>query len=532
MLRLVSFAALLISAIAAGAQPNTVPLYTDLGSHHKAISSKLPTAQQYFDQGLRLAYGFNHGEAIRSFRRAAEIDPACVMCWWGIAYAFGPHVNAPMDSASGVSAHAAAQKALVLSAAAAPWEKAYATAIAARYSPVPPPDRSALDSAYAREMRRITVQYPDDLDAAALYAESLMDLRPWNYWTPKGEPYAGTLEMVSHLERAIARNPNHPGACHYYIHAVEAVSPKLAVPCAERLAGLMPGVGHMVHMPAHIYIRVGRWSDAVQANHHAIHSDEVFIDGQRPEGLYPLAYYPHNFHFLAFASTMAGLSAQAIEASRTLVSKVNVDAARQFESLQEYLPYHALTLTTFGKWDEIIALQLPPADTRFAYGIGHYARGVAHAAKGNWADAELALDTVKAITDATPATSDSKTALSIAVHALTGEIAERRGQVASAVAHYRMALELEDAALYIEPPKWHHPMRHALGAALLKSGKPAEAEAVYLEALRRLPENGWSLFGLAAALKAQGKETEALDANARFAAAWKNADTKLVTARF
>ncbi len=531
MIRSLALASLLFAATAS-AQQITVPLYTDLGSHEKVIGTRVPQAQQYFNQGLRLVYGFNHGEAIRSFTRATQLDPSCAMCWWGLAYAYGPHVNAAMDSASGVLAYAAAQKAIGLSAAALPWERAYAAAVGARYAPIPPADRSRLDSAYARAMQAVATRYPEDLDAASLYAEAMMDLRPWNYWTPKGEPYAGTKDLVKQLERVIARNPNHPGACHYYIHAVEAANPQLAVPCAERLAGLMPGVGHMVHMPAHIYIRVGRWKDAVQSNHHAIHTDEVFIDGQRPEGLYPLGYYPHNIHFLAFASTMAGLSAQAIEASRTLASKVNVDAARQFESLQEYLPYHALTLTTFGKRDDVLALKLPPSDTRFAYGMAHYARGVAYAAKGNWAEARVALDTLNAVTAATKATADSKTALSIAVHALMGEIAERRGQTAAGIGHYRQALALEDEALYIEPPKWHHPMRHALGAALLKAGQAVEAEAVFREALRRLPENGWSLYGLAASLKAQSKAAEAVEVEKRFASAWKDSDFKLTAVRF
>ena len=222
-------------------------------------------------------------------------------------------------------------------------------------------------------MKRVASTYANDLDAATLYAESLMDLRPWNYWRPDGTPYPGTEEIVRQLERVLARNPNHPGACHYYIHAVEAVNPQAAVPCAERLAQLMPGEGHMVHMPAHIYIRVGRWNDAVQANQHAIHTDEVFIEGQHPMGVYPLAYYPHNIHFLAFASTMAGRSAQAIAASTTLTAKVNLDAARQVALLQEMLPYHALTLTTFGKWDDVLAEPLPPSDIRFSYALASYA---------------------------------------------------------------------------------------------------------------------------------------------------------------
>ncbi len=511
---------------------DTVPLYTNLGSHHKRISTRVPATQQYFDQGLRLVYGFNHAEAIRSFTRAAELDSTCAMCYWGIALAYGPHVNAPMDSASGVAAYAAAQKALALKSHATAPERAYIEALAQRYEADPPADRAWLDTVYARAMERVAKTYPKDLDAATLYAESLMDLRPWNYWRPDGNPYPGTKEIVRQLESVLSRNPNHPGACHYYIHAVEAVNPQAAVPCAERLARLMPGEGHMVHMPAHIYIRVGRWNDAIQANQHAIHTDEVFIDGQHPMGVYPLAYYPHNIHFLAFASTMAGRSAQAIEASNTLTSKVNLDAARQVGLLQEMLPYHALTLTTFGKWDDVLAEPLPPEDIRFSYAMAYYARGVAHAAKGQWVEAQAALDTVTAINSATLEGADGKTALSVAVHALSGEIATRRGDLDAGINHFREAVKIEDAGLYFEPPKWYYPIRHSLGAALVKAGQHAEAEKVYREDLRRFPENGWALFGLAQALRAQGKNTEADAAEAGFRRAWVSTDVTLTASRF
>src|SRR6185295_18211726 len=350
-------------------------------THHKAGGTKVPAAQQYFDQALRWVYGFNHAEAIRSFTRATELDPSCAMCFWGIAYAYGPHVNAGMDSASGVKAYEAAQKAVALSRKAQPWERAYVRAVSARYAAVPPAQRAALDSAYAHAMAEVARKDPNDLDARALYAESLMDLRPWNYWTPEGKPYPGTDVIVHGLERVIARNPEHPGACHYYIHAVEAVNPQLAVPCAERLARLMPGAGHLVHMPAHIYIRVGRYADAAESNVHAIHDDETFIEGQHPTSVYSLAYYPHNIHFLAFASTMAGRSKQALDAARELKSKVNLDVARQVPMLQEMIPYYALTLVTFGRWDEVIAEPLPPADIRMSYAMAYYARGVAYAAK-------------------------------------------------------------------------------------------------------------------------------------------------------
>ena len=511
---------------------DTVPLYTNLGSHHKRISTRIQATQQYFDQGLRLVYGFNHAEAIRSFTRAAELDPTCAMCYWGIALAYGPHVNAPMDSASGVAAYAAVQNALALKSHATAPERAYIEALAQRYEADPPADRARLDTLYSRAMGQVAKTYPKDLDAATLYAESLMDLRPWNYWRPDGTPYPGTKDLVRRLESVLTRNPNHPGACHYYIHAVEAVNPKAAVPCAERLARLMPGEGHMVHMPAHIYIRVGRWHDAVQANRHAIHTDEVFIEGQHPLGVYPLAYYPHNIHFLAFASTMAGRSAQAIEASTTLTSKVNLDAARQVGLLQEMLPYHALTLTTFGKWDEVLAEPLPPKDILFSYAMANYARGVAHAAKGEWAEAQAALDQVTAIDAATPDGADGKTALSIAVHALSGEIATRQGDLETGITHFREAAKIEDAGLYFEPPKWYYPIRHSLGAALVKAGQNAEAEKVYREDLRRFPENGWSLFGLAQALRAQGKNKDAAAAEARFRKAWAGTDVTLTASRF
>jgi tetratricopeptide (TPR) repeat protein len=524
--------ALLFLAAGLPAQQPTVPLYNDLGSHRRTVTTRVPLAQQYFDQGLRLVYGFNHAEAIRSFTRATELDPTCAMCWWGIAYAYGPHVNAGMDSASGVLAYKAAQQALAQSRTASPVDRAYVEAVATRYAAVPPAARAALDSAYARAMAAVAQAHPDDLDAQALYAEALMDLRPWNYWTPEGKPYPQTEEIVRRLEGAIARNSEHPGACHYYIHAVEAVTPEKAVPCAERLARLMPGVGHMVHMPAHIYIRVGRYGDAAQSNVHAIHSDETFIEGQKPVTVYSLAYYPHNIHFLAFVSTLAGKSAQALEASRTLKTKVNLDVARGVFMLQEMVPYHVLTLTTFGRWDEVLAEPLPPSDIRMPLALAYYARGVALAAKGRFAEARIALDTVKAVDAATAADADQKTAVSVAAHALAGEIATRSGNADEGIAHFREALKIEEAGLYFEPPRWYYPVRHSLGAALLRAGKAVEAEAVYREDLKRFPENGWSLFGLTAALKAQGKTAEAAAVDARFQKAWAGADVKLTASRY
>jgi len=523
--------ALLLAAASLSAQ-STVPLYTDLGTYHKDIATRVPAAQQYFDQGLRLAYGFNHAEAIRSFTRAAELDPSCAMCYWGIAYAYGPHVNAGMDSASGVKAYEALQKARALSASAPAWQQAYIEAVGARYAAVPPAARASLDSAYSRAMWAVSRRYPSDLDAAALAAESSMDLRPWNYWTPEGKPYPGTTELVKQLESVIAQNPNHPGACHFYIHAVEASNPELAVPCAERLARLMPGEGHMVHMPAHIYVRVGRYKDAATSNVHAIHMDETFIEGQPQPTVYSLAYYPHNIHFLAFVSSMAGRSAQAIDAAKTLKSKVNMDVAKNVGMLQEMVPYYVLTLTTFGHWDEVLAEPLPPADLRFPTAMARYARGVAYAAKGDFPKAQIELDTVIAINKATPDDAEHKAPVAIAMHALMGEIASRSGKPEAAIPHFKEALAIEDKGLYFEPPKWYYPVRQSLGAALLKAGRNAEAEQIYRDDLKRFPENGWSLYGLAAALRAQGKSAQAAAVEKRFAKAWADADVKLTASRF
>ena len=522
---------LLATSPATTARTDSVPLYDNLGSHHFSISTKIPRAQQFFDQGLRLTYGFNHGEAIRAFNEAVRIDPACAMCYWGTALAYGPHVNAGMDSASSVAAYSAVRKAVALAPRATAREQAYIRALARRYSANPPTNRAQLDSAYSRAMAEVVKRYPGDLDAATLYAESLMDLRPWNYWKKNGDPYPGTRTIVAQLERVIKGNPNHPGACHYFIHAVEAVTPELAVPCAERLAGLMPGVGHMVHMPGHIYIRVGRYEDAIASNVHAVHTDESYIASESPTGVYPIAYYPHNYHFLSFAATMVGKSKQAIDAARSLVGKVPADIARQVPPVEPLVPFLHLTLATFGKWDAVLGEPVPPADLRYATGMVQYARGTAFSAKQQWVDAQTSLDTLTYIWKATPA-SDNKTVLEIAMHALMGEIAARRGKLDDAASHYRVAMKLEDGLTYIEPPLWHYPIRHSLGKTLLQAGKAAEAEAAYREDLKRFPENGWSLFGLAASLRARGANKDAEQIELKLQKAWAGADVTLTASRF
>src|SRR2546426_1589444 len=452
---------LLAMAALAGPPRDTVPLYTDLGDHHVAITTQVGLTQRYFDQGMRLLYGFNHGEAIRSFTRAAQLDSSCAMCYWGIAYAYGPHVNAGMDSAAGVAAYTALRQALARIEHASPRERAYIAALAHRYAapPIRSADRAALDSAYAASMGEVVRRYPKDLDAATLYAEALMDKRPWNYWDKKtGEPYPGTRELVTQLERVLRSDPRHPGACHYYIHAVEAVAPEKAGPCAEPLAALMPGAGHVVHMPAHIFIRVGRYTDAIAANEHAVHADQVFIEGQKPQGLYPLAYYPHNHHFLAFAATLAGKSALAIAAAKRTATTTPVEVAKRVPLLEPYLHYTYLTLVTFGRWDELLAMPQPPLDLAYSRGMAQYARGVALAATGRFAEARAALDTLTQIAGsgtrgyASIGWTTPRTNLRIATHALRGEIAARRGALDAGIGRFREAMEIENDQLYSAPP--------------------------------------------------------------------------------
>jgi tetratricopeptide (TPR) repeat protein len=522
---------LLALQIGAALPSDSVPLYDNLGRYHHAISSRVPKVQAYFNQGLRLAYGFNHGEAIRAFTEGARRDPKCAICWWGVAYSYGPNINLPMDSASAVAAYEAVQKAVALIGNASASERAYIRALAQRYGRNPTADRARLDSAYARAMQALARQYPNDLDAAALTAEAMMDLRPWNYWKKDGTPYPGTQQLVANLERVLRTNPTHPGACHFYIHAVEAAQPAKAVACAERLAALMPGAGHIVHMPAHIYIRVGRWNDAIEANKHAVHTDETYIAAERPSGFYPLAYYPHNHHFLAFAATMAGQSALAIEHARHVRKAIPLDVAAGVPALQPLVAYPQLALLSFGRWDDVLKEPTVPADHRVGTALVAYARGTAEAAKGNERAARMLLDTVRAISK-TMTEPPFTSVLNIALHSLLGEIAFRSNQLPEAEQHFRMAMTLEDEMNYIEPPDWNYPIRHSLGAVLLKSNRPADAERLYREDLRRFPENGWSLLGLRQALVAQGKRAEAAQVDAQFRRAWANADVRPPASRF
>lgn len=516
-----------------GASPDTVPLYGNLGDHSYLVTASTPPVQAYFDQGLRLYYAFNHEEAIRSFREAQRLDPACAMCWWGEALAFGPNINLPMDSASGVAAYAAVRKALERRGGVTERERALIDALSERYGPDPVSERAVHDSAYARALKKVVERFPEDPEARTLYAEALMDLSPWRYWNRDGSPRPDTPELLRQLERVMRDHPDHPGANHFYIHSVEAVQPERAVAAAERLAGLMPGAGHLVHMPGHIYVRVGRYADAVRANQHAIHADETWIQDQSPAmGVYVAGYYPHNYDFLAFASSMIGRSEQAIAAAEKMAALVPADmlGAPGLAFLQHHMTRDLQLKVRFGRWDEILDAPAPPDGLEHARGMWHYARGRALAAKEDLAGAEAELAALE-LTAREPALADlqlefntSGAVLGIATEVLAGHVAAAEGDLDGAADHLREAARREGALVYGEPPDWTVPVREELGVVLLRAGRHAEAERAFREDLDRFPENGWSLHGLAAALRAQGRTAEADAVQKRFEAAWSTAD--------
>lgn len=525
------------------ASNDDAPLYDNLGNHHRPIATESSAAQAYFDQGLRLQYAFNHAEAIRSYRTALRHDPECAMCWWGIGLAAGPNINAPMDPDGGRLAWQAVNRALELSADGPAAERDLIEALARRYAADPEAPRADLDRAYAEAMTALASRYPEDADVLTLYGASLMNLNPWNYWSGEYDarvPNEGTEEILGALSTAVGIAPNNPGACHYYIHSVEAAYPERAQECADRLAALMPGAGHIVHMPGHIYIRVGRYADAVRANEHAVHADESYIADQAPMGLYPAAYYPHNYHFMWFAASMAGMSDKAMEAARIVAPKVPIEVAQQVYWIQSVTVLPQLAAITFGRWQEALDAPAPPQELVVSQAMHTFARGVAFAATGHGEEAQAALADLRAI-DATvrtdgpetvPSTSPAATLTGIAVHMLAGEIDLRDGNADGAVAHFRAAADIEDAMLYEEPPLWFFPVRPALGRALIEAGRPDEAETAYRQDLARFRDNGWSLFGLAQALEAQGRSEEAAAAWERFHGAWAEADLELRSSHF
>jgi tetratricopeptide (TPR) repeat protein len=529
------------SSVSSKAIQPTAPLLTGMGTHHHTIKTKSPLAQRYFDQGLVLAYGFNHAEAARSFRQAIKIDPNCAMCNWGLAYVLGPNINAKMEDDAVPESYAAMKRAVKLSSNNTASEQAYINALAKRYTDKLLEDRSELDLAYAEAMKQVTQQFPNDLDAATIYAEALMDTMPWDYWTQAGEPKPEAQKVLDTLESILEQSPDHPGANHLYIHAVEAVKPQQAISAADRLGSLVPGSGHLVHMPSHIYIRVGRYHDAAVANQKAIAVDNDYITQCHAQGIYPLAYMPHNHHFLWFAATMEGNRKLATEAAKNLAAMVDPQMMREpgMGTLQHFSIVPLFTMIRFGQWDEILATPQPETDLKYPTGVWHYARGLAFNAQGEIVKAQQELEALDLLADDPELEKvtiwDLNTTpdiLRIADEVLTGEIAAQEGKNLRAIAHLRQAVNLEDALNYNEPADWSIPVRQYFGAALLKAKHYDAAEKVYREDLAIYPDNGWSLYGLSESLQAQNKDVEAKDVQQKFEFAWQYADVQLTASKF
>ena len=514
-------------------------LYDSLGSYSYRITTASPDAQRWFDQGLRLVYAFNHHEAQRAFREAARLDPTCAMCFWGIALTEGGNYNHPTDADREKKALAAVQQAGALGSGARPAERALIQALAKRHSADPQAKREALDRTYADAMRDVARQFPDDLEASTFFADAMMSLRPWNLWAPDGTPQPGTEEIVETLERVIARNPNHPGALHLYIHAVEAsTQPGRAEAAADRLLPLMPGAGHLVHMPSHIYWRVGRYADAVTVNAAAARADRAYFKTAQPSGIYRGLYYPHNIDFIWHSASMQGRSAETIRAAREFAENAPAEMIKQMPDMETAPAAPIVALARFGRWDEVLAYSAPPRDWPYTSGVWRYARGLAFNAKGQAADATRELREVENILTSVPPERTvafffrAKNMLQLAANLLAGEIAAKTGDVATAERLLRAAVAEQDTHWFTEPPPWYFPVRQSLGAVLLQAGRASDAEQVYREDLRRNPGNGWSLFGLAQSLKAQGKTADAAQVDEGFRKAWAQADVRLTASRF
>lgn len=536
------------SSVAAEAPPAveaaaTAPLFEGLGDFSHPITVSSPLAQRYFDQGMILSFGFNHAEAERSFRYAAELDESCAMCWWGVAYVLGPNINAPMSPEAGAQAWEALGRAKALASKVSAKEQDYITALSARYVQAPTEDRTALNEAYAEAMKQLAAKYPDDVDATILAVEALMDLHPWNFYEFKtGEARPWTPEILALLEGALEAAPDHPMANHLYIHLVEAShEPERALPSAARLPKSAPGAGHLVHMPAHVYIRVGQYNEASKANQAAVEADQDYITQCRAQGIYPLAYHPHNYHFLSRTASLEGRSAVALDAANRMKNHVPGDMMRApgLSTLQHYWVTPLYVMARFGMWDQILAYAKPDDDLVYPIGVWHYARGLAFTAGDKLAEADAELAGLQKAADdpAIEAVSvwdinTAKSLLQIAALILEGQIAAKRGQQSRAISLLRKAVALEDQQNYDEPPSWYMSTRHVLGALYLEVGKPKAAERLYREDLAVFPNNGWALFGLTQALDAQGKRSQAATVRAEFERAWSKADVELTASWF
>lgn len=532
--------ALIIALSGSGLCQGKEPLFDGLGSYSRKVTTDSPKARRYFIQGLAFVQGFNHGEAIRSFQEATRLDPKCAMAHWGIALACGPHINLPLVPPPAAEL---AWKELALAQQnaehASPVERDLIEALSHRYANPQPEDRAPLDLAYADAMRKVWQNHPNDPDVGAFFAEAMMDLRPWDQWTPEGQPNPGTEEILATLDAVLKLNPKHPFANHLYIHAVEASPhPERADAATDRLRTLQPGLAHNVHMPSHIDIRRGRWQQAVDTNLHAVEADRRYrqIAGT-PKGLVPL-YVAHNRHMLAYAAMMTGQRALAMKHIRAMVAELPRDFLKENAMLAEgYLAMPLEVLVRFGRWDEILAESDQSAEYMpFTRAFHHAARAIAYAAKGDVAHARKAqgiyLERAKLVPkdDFIWSNNSCEAILGVVTPMVEGEILVAEGKTDDGIAQLRAAVAAEDALKYDEPPGWLIPIRHSLGATLMRAGRYADAEQVYREDLARLPDNGWSLYGLAESLSAQDKNPEEAKATrAKFQKIWAKADTKITS---
>jgi len=525
------------AALASVTPPTPPALVDNLGHYQRQISSSSAQAQAYFDQGLRLLYAFNHEEAQAAFEEAARQDPQCAICFWGAALSLGPNINLPALRERAEAAWTFLQQAKQLSASASPVEAALVDALAHRYAHPPPTDaaaQKALDTAYASAMRSVARRFPKDPDVATLFAEALMDLRPWDLWTLDGRPQPGTLELIAALEGVLLAHPDHPGANHYFIHAVEASPhPEWGLAAAERLKTLEPGAGHLVHMPSHVYIRTGRYAEASEANRRAIATDAA---AAHPQPIYAM-YVAHNFHFLWASTLMEGRSAESLQAARELVERLPEEMMKAMPDMQFLLACPVVGLARFGRWKDVLAEPMPGADFPVAQALWHAQRGLALVRTQNLAGAAGELLAVEGLRKRTPpsvkvSANPADQVLRLAADTLGGELAFARGEATTALKLLRRAVAEEDALHYDEPPDWPYPVRHQLGRVLLLSGRPQQAEAVYRADLQRHPSNGWALFGLAQSLEAQGHGEQAAAAARDFSQAWQHADVQLTASAF
>lgn len=513
-------------------------LMTGLGDLHHPVTTSNPEAQKFFDQGMRLIYAFNHEEAAGSFQRAAELDPKMAMAYWGLAEAVGPNYNDPADPDRYQKAHEAIAKAGELGVNASPAEKAYIAAMAQRFPADPAADHRLAAERYRNAMGDLVKEFPDDLDAATLFAEAGMNLHPWGLWRKDGTPEGGTEDIIAALESVLRRDPNHMGAIHYYIHAVEASpSPERALAAANRLAALAPAAGHLVHMPGHVYIRTGDFEAAVKTNQLAAAADRAYFQSNGAGGMYGAMYYSHNLHFIAMCASMNGNYSEAHKAAEMLAAHVG-PFVKDIPPLEGFMTVPMAVEVRFQKWDEILKMPQPPATMQTTTVFWHFARGMALAAKGKVAEAETEHHIVSEAADKTPpdqifampVNNKAKDVLNIATNVLGAKIAMAKHDSANAIALLRKAVAIQDTLKYDEPPDWFYPVRESLGGALLLNGNAAEAEKVFREDLERNPRNPRSLFGLSEALRAQNRAYDAQFVDKQFQSNWKSTEIKLTVA--